>query len=93
MLIALFLTCPYCGASDLINESDSVTIQRVKSRAYREVQLGQQQTEKDIEITKLKAELEKARIKSKGWSPSPSYIIMAVLFFGGFYLFVYLMSH
>lgn len=50
------LTCPYCGASDLINESDDVTIQRVKSKAYRDVELGQQQTTKDIELAKLQAE-------------------------------------
>ena len=48
------LTCPYCGASDLINESDNDTIQRVKSKAYRDVQLGQQQATKDIELASCK---------------------------------------
>ncbi len=40
--------CPYCGNSELIEESDAVKIQQIKS-----------QTEKDLELTRLKNEQEK----------------------------------
>ena len=85
------LTCPYCGASDLLNESDDVTIQRVKSKAYRDVQLGQQQTAKDIELARLQAELEKAKTdlqKSKNSSIASVWMILA--FFGMFALIVWI---
>ena len=77
------LTCPYCGASDLINESDNVTIQRVKSKAYRDVQLGQQQTTKEIELAKLQAELEKAKKDlKKAKNDSSASVKMILAFFG-----------
>lgn len=87
------LTCPYCGAADLLNESDDVTIQRVKSKAYRDVQLGQQQTAKDIELARLQAELEKAKTdlkKSKNSSMAPVWMILA--FFGMFALIVWIIE-
>ena len=59
------LTCPYCGASDLINESDNVTIQRIQSKAYRDVQLGEQRTHKEVEIAKTTTELEKEKLEAK----------------------------
>ena len=88
------LTCPYCGASDLINESDNVTIQRVKSKAYRDVQLGQQQTTKDVELAKLQADLEKAKAdlkKAKYDAILP--IGVTIAFFGMFALLVWIVQH
>lgn len=77
------LTCPYCGASDLINESDAVTIQRVKSNTYRTIQLEQQKTTKDIELAKLQTELEKARTElKKSQASSTADIHLALGFFG-----------
>ena len=88
------LTCPYCGASDLINESDSVTIQRVKSNAYREVQLGQQQTTKDIELARLQTELEKAKTDlKKNKNEAMSSVWMIIAFFGMFALIVWIAMH
>lgn len=33
------LFCPYCGSKELIPESDDVKIERIKSQAYREIEL------------------------------------------------------
>lgn len=33
------LCCPYCGSKELIPESDDVKIERIKSEAYREIEL------------------------------------------------------
>ena len=41
----LILYCAFCGSRELIIESDNVTIQRIKSKTY-----------KDIELEKLKYE-------------------------------------
>ena len=37
--------CMYCGSTELINESDAVKIQKIKSKAYTDVELGKQQLE------------------------------------------------
>ena len=29
--------CPYCGSKELVEESDSVTKQRIKSHAWKEI--------------------------------------------------------
>lgn len=34
------LMCPFCGSKEIILEGDKVTIQRIKSKAYRDVELG-----------------------------------------------------
>ena len=41
------LSCPYCESTELIIESDSVTKQRIKSDAYKEVQFSKDKTKKD----------------------------------------------
>ena len=38
------LSCPYCESTELIVESDSVTKQRIKSDAYKEVQFSKDRT-------------------------------------------------
>ena len=43
--------CPQCGTKHLINESENVRIERIKSAAL-------------VEVEKAKAEVEKARIES-----------------------------
>ena len=73
------LTCPYCGASDLINESDNVTIQRIQSKAYRDVQLGEQRSHKEVEIAKTTTELEKKKLEAK--TERASSIVFFVLAF------------
>lgn len=51
--------CQYCGTnynvSDLLNESDAVSIEKIKARAYKDIETGKQQTESE----RLKCEIEK----------------------------------
>lgn len=47
------LCCPFCGSKELIQESDEVIIQRIKSQTY-----------KDIELEKIKFESEKEQKKA-----------------------------
>lgn len=53
------IECPYCGTnyhvSDLLNESDIVSIEKIKARAYKEVEIRKQQ----VESERLKHEVEK----------------------------------
>lgn len=41
------LACPYCGCKELLPESDSVTVERIRQKAYTEVELGKQQLARD----------------------------------------------
>ena len=53
--------CDYCGSSmlvsELINESDDVKIQKIKSQAYKDVEMGKQQ----LEAERIKNEAEKEK--------------------------------
>ena len=51
---ALVLECPFCNSKEMIVESDSVTIERIKSR-----------THKDIEFAKLQYEVENKKRKDE----------------------------
>lgn len=51
------LMCPFCGSKEIILEGDKVTIQRIKSKAYRDVELGKQQTFKEVELGKKELEI------------------------------------
>lgn len=51
------LMCPFCGSQEIVLEGDKVTIQRIKSKAYKEVELGKQQTYRDVELGKKELEL------------------------------------
>lgn len=37
--------CKYCGNVESVDESDDVQIQRIKSQAYKDVEMARQQTE------------------------------------------------
>lgn len=50
------LTCPYCGETELMIESETVAAERIRSQAYKEVELYKQAKE---------AELEKIRQETK----------------------------
>lgn len=53
------LCCPYCGSKEVITESDEVKIAKIKTNAYRDVEMTKQYTA--IELNKmLNAEKEKA---------------------------------
>lgn len=53
--------CDHCGnsvlVSELLNESDEVKIQKIKSQAYKDVEMGKQQ----LEAEKIKNEAEKEK--------------------------------
>ena len=40
--------CPYCGSKELVEESDQVTIQRIKSHAWKEVEQEKEETKRAI---------------------------------------------
>ena len=53
--------CPYCGSKELVEESDRVTMQRIKSHAWKEVQKDKEETKRSIANECEKTE----RIKNK----------------------------
>lgn len=40
--------CPYCGSKELVDESDQVTMQRIKSHAWKEVQKDKEETKRAV---------------------------------------------
>lgn len=69
------LFCPYCGSKELIPESDTVKIERIRTGAYRDVELGKQDVAKEMQMNeyeyeKWKAEFEeekRQREEKEGW--------------------------
>lgn len=51
------LKCSFCGSKEIILEGDKVAIQRIKSKAYKDVELGKQQTFKEVELGKKELEI------------------------------------
>lgn len=43
-------TCPYCGSKNLIPESDNIKIERMRTNAYKDVELGKttEETKRNI---------------------------------------------
>lgn len=72
--------CPYCGASNLLIESDEVVIERIRSKAYKDVASQKLQAYKEVELTKLQLlhqeEIEKKLAKTR---KSPLTVMIAVL--------------
>ncbi|MCQ2498578.1 MAG: zinc-ribbon domain-containing protein [Lachnospiraceae bacterium] len=59
------LICPYCGSRELILDSDSVAIQRIKSEAFKDVELARMKNETDKEKRREEKEMREAYKKSK----------------------------
>lgn len=57
------LKCPYCDAKDLIVQSDSVKIQKIKSDAYRDVEYKRQETYRDVELGKHAYEIDRRKLE------------------------------
>ena len=53
------LLCPFCGSKELINESDEVIIQRIKSRTYKEVEFEKMRFKDEKEQRKIEQEQRK----------------------------------
>lgn len=41
------LVCPFCGSKELIVESDAVTVERIKQKTHKEIEMGKQQLERE----------------------------------------------
>ena len=71
------LICPYCGSTEIIEESDAVKIQQIRSDANAEIE--REKLKHELEKDKLKSEIsrEKSFKKASGrsfWSFSPRYL-------------------
>lgn len=70
--------CPYCGSKELVEESDSVTKQRIKSHAWKEVQHDKEETKrvivKEQEVTEMERKKNETRTDAIIW------IIVGVMF-------------
>ena len=70
--------CPYCGSKELVEESDSVTKQRIKSHAWKEVQHDKEETKRVI--VKEQEVTERERKKNETRTDAIIWIIVGVMF-------------
>lgn len=54
------LSCPFCGSKEVIDDSDEVTIERIRSNAYKEVEFRKMERENERE----KRQEEKAKFEA-----------------------------
>ena len=59
------LRCPYCGYTEKIDESDYITKERIRAKAYKETELGKRIIEKDAAIEGKKLSLEEKKLGIK----------------------------
>lgn len=86
------LYCPYCGSKELVEESDSVKIERIKNNAYRDIEINRIKYQSENEKVALQIELERLNFekieKFKSSKLSKVIIVCAILCFmlsiGGF---------
>ena len=71
--------CPYCGSKELVKESDQVTMQRIKSHAWKEVQKDKEET-KRVAVTEHEI-TERENKKSETRSDSIIFIIVGIIIF------------
>ena len=57
--------CPYCGSKELVEESDQVTMQRIKSHAWKEVEQEKEETRRAIARGHEVTERQKSSDRSK----------------------------
>lgn len=70
------LKCPHCGYSEKIDESDPVTIERIRAKLIRDTELGKKKIEKDAAIEGQRLSLEE---KSLGLKKAKIIITTALL--------------
>lgn len=76
------LTCKFCGSKELMQESDDVKIQRIKSKTYKEVELEKMKHEERKEMRQEEKEKNQAQEKElKKFKKSKLSKIVLVLFF------------
>lgn len=59
------LNCPHCGYSEKIDESDPVTIARIRAKLIRDTELGKKKIEKDAAIEGQRLNLEEKNLGLK----------------------------
>ena len=59
------LHCSVCGSSELILEDEDVTVQRIKSNAYKDVEFGKQKTYKEVELGKKELDIKESNVRFK----------------------------
>ena len=57
--------CPYCGSKELIEESDDVKKERIRTNAQTKIELGKQEAERQINRDNVFAEVEKEKSSNK----------------------------
>ena len=71
--------CPYCGSKELVEESDQVTMQRIKSHAWKEVQKDKEETKRAVATEHEITERENKRSETR--SDSIMFIIVGIIIF------------
>lgn len=71
--------CPYCGSKELVEESDQVTMQRIKSHAWKEVQKDKEETKRAVATEHEITERENKRSETR--SDSIMFIIVGIITF------------
>ena len=80
--------CPYCGSKELVEESDQVTMQRIKSHAWKEVEQEKEETRRVIARGHEVTERQKSSDSSKK-SRNDTIIMIALI---GMLLIIYILS-
>ena len=75
------LRCPNCGYTEKIDESDPITIERIRAKAYKDTELGKSQIEKEANIEAKKLNIEEKIIGLKKFKLI-IYIILSLVFIG-----------
>ena len=52
------LHCPHCGYTEKLDESDPITIERIRAKAYKDTELGKTQIEKEAHLEEKKLNIE-----------------------------------
>ncbi len=79
------LICPYCGSKELIAESNEVTIERIRSRTYKEIEFKKLEHEDEKEKRLEEKERNEAFSKSKLSTASLVFaIICGIMTLAGF---------
>ena len=59
------LHCPHCGYNEKIDESDPVTIERIRAKAYKDTELGKSIIEKEATLEAKKLNIEEKNLGLK----------------------------
>ena len=83
------LQCPYCGSSELLIESDEVTIERIKQKSKKAIEFKRLDTNKELELEKLYyKEKRQQRQNDQAWKNLPKVWGFLIVLIIGFVLFM-----